>query len=92
MDAVPGRINDSISFIQRPGIFYGQCSELCGVGHGFMPIVVEALPIPNFMAWAEQQPVTVEAEHISRAVAWAKEHDSSFAKKPRPKAEEEEDY
>lgn len=54
IDAVPGRINDSISFIQRPGIFYGQCSELCGVGHGFMPIVVEALNVPNFIAWAQQ--------------------------------------
>jgi heme/copper-type cytochrome/quinol oxidase subunit 2 len=54
IDAVPGRINDSISFIQRPGIFYGQCSELCGVGHAFMPIVVEALDVPNFIAWAEQ--------------------------------------
>ena len=54
IDAVPGRINDSISFIKRPGIFYGQCSELCGVGHGFMPIVVEALAVPNFIAWAQQ--------------------------------------
>lgn len=54
IDAVPGRINDSISFIQRPGVFYGQCSELCGVGHGFMPIVVEALDVPNFIAWAQQ--------------------------------------
>lgn len=54
IDAVPGRINDSLSFLQRPGIFYGQCSELCGVGHGFMPIVVEALDVPNFIAWAKK--------------------------------------
>lgn len=54
IDAVPGRINDSISFIKRPGVFYGQCSELCGVGHGFMPIVVEALDVPNFIAWAQK--------------------------------------
>lgn len=54
IDAVPGRINDSISFIQRPGLFYGQCSELCGVGHAFMPIVVEALDVPNFIAWAQK--------------------------------------
>ena len=51
IDAVPGRLNDSLSFIQRPGIFYGQCSELCGVGHGFMPIVVEALDVENFVCW-----------------------------------------
>lgn len=43
VDAVPGRLNDTITLIRRPGVFYGQCSELCGVGHGFMPIVVEAL-------------------------------------------------
>ena len=55
IDAVPGRINDSLSFIQRPGIFYGQCSELCGVGHGFMPIVVEAVAVPNFITWAQQR-------------------------------------
>jgi heme/copper-type cytochrome/quinol oxidase subunit 2 len=54
IDAVPGRINDSFSFIERPGVFYGQCSELCGVGHGFMPIVVEALDVANFMAWAQK--------------------------------------
>lgn len=53
IDAVPGRINDSFSFIQRPGVFYGQCSELCGVGHGFMPIVVEAVSVPSFITWAE---------------------------------------
>lgn len=42
VDAVPGRLNDAVTLIRRPGVFYGQCSELCGVGHGFMPIVVEA--------------------------------------------------
>jgi cytochrome c oxidase subunit 2 len=51
IDAVPGRLNDSLTYIQRPGVFYGQCSELCGVGHGFMPIVVEALDIENFAHW-----------------------------------------
>lgn len=43
MDAVPGRLNSVLSFITKPGVFYGQCSELCGVGHGFMPICVEAV-------------------------------------------------
>lgn len=42
VDAVPGRLNDSVTIIRRPGVFYGQCSELCGVGHAFMPIVVES--------------------------------------------------
>jgi cytochrome c oxidase subunit 2 len=42
IDAVPGRLNQVITFIIRPGVYYGQCSELCGVSHGFMPIVVVA--------------------------------------------------
>jgi cytochrome c oxidase subunit 2 len=38
VDAVPGRLNQMLTFIKRPGDFYGQCSEICGVNHGFMPI------------------------------------------------------
>jgi len=49
IDAVPGRLNQFISFIYLSGIFYGQCSELCGVAHGFMPIVVWALPNQYFI-------------------------------------------
>jgi heme/copper-type cytochrome/quinol oxidase subunit 2 len=40
VDAVPNRINTGIIYLQRTGIFYGQCSEICGVNHGFMPIKV----------------------------------------------------
>jgi len=40
MDAVPGRLNQVYTYLLRPGIFYGQCSELCGVNHGFMPIKI----------------------------------------------------
>jgi cytochrome c oxidase subunit 2 len=43
IDAVPGRINHICLFIKRAGIFYGQCSEICGVNHGFMPIKVESI-------------------------------------------------
>ncbi|GAX81757.1 hypothetical protein CEUSTIGMA_g9185.t1 [Chlamydomonas eustigma] len=43
MDAVPGRLNQVWLTINRPGVFYGQCSELCGANHSFMPIVVEAI-------------------------------------------------
>jgi cytochrome c oxidase subunit 2 len=50
-DAVPGRLNQASLFIQRQGIFYGQCSELCGVNHGFMPIVVEAVSPDDFLSW-----------------------------------------
>jgi cytochrome c oxidase subunit II len=55
LDAVPGRINEKTLFVEKPGVYYGQCSELCGVRHGYMPIVVEALPRPQFNAWVMSQ-------------------------------------
>jgi len=50
-DAVPGRLNQTSIFIQREGVFYGQCSEICGVNHGFMPIVVEAVSLSDYVSW-----------------------------------------
>ncbi|HVR91373.1 MAG TPA: cytochrome c oxidase subunit II [Novosphingobium sp.] len=55
LDAVPGRINEKVLFIKEPGVYYGQCSELCGARHGYMPIVVEALPRDKFNAWVMTQ-------------------------------------
>ena len=49
IDAVPHRINTGLVYLQRTGIFYGQCSEICGVNHGFMPIVIQSLTIDEFM-------------------------------------------
>nr|YP_010327053.1 cytochrome c oxidase subunit II [Earias clorana]UNP54327.1 cytochrome c oxidase subunit 2 [Earias clorana] len=51
VDANPGRLNQTNFFINRPGIFYGQCSEICGANHSFMPIVVESISIKNFINW-----------------------------------------
>jgi cytochrome c oxidase subunit 2 len=51
LDACPGRLNEASLFVQREGVFYGQCSEICGVNHGFMPISVEALPIDKYVFW-----------------------------------------
>ncbi len=51
VDAVPGRINQTTLFIKREGVYYGQCSELCGAHHGFMPICVEAVPLDEFKRW-----------------------------------------
>jgi cytochrome c oxidase subunit II len=51
LDAVPGRINEKVLFVKEPGVYYGQCSELCGARHGYMPIVVEALDRPHYNAW-----------------------------------------
>jgi heme/copper-type cytochrome/quinol oxidase subunit 2 len=48
-DAVPGRLNEIGLHILGKGTFYGQCSELCGTNHGFMPIVIETLPIEEYL-------------------------------------------
>ncbi|WP_408591050.1 cytochrome c oxidase subunit II [Novosphingobium sp.] len=61
LDAVPGRINEKVLFVKEAGVYYGQCSELCGVRHGYMPIVIEALPRPKFEAWVKAQGGTVGA-------------------------------
>nr|YP_001293869.1 cytochrome c oxidase subunit II [Sprattus sprattus]QHN51688.1 cytochrome c oxidase subunit II [Sprattus sprattus]BAF64182.1 cytochrome c oxidase subunit II [Sprattus sprattus] len=52
MDAVPGRLNQTAFIVSRPGVFYGQCSEICGANHSFMPIVVEAVPLVHFENWS----------------------------------------
>nr|AGN71501.1 cytochrome c oxidase subunit II [Rhinoderma darwinii] len=51
-DAIPGRLNQTSFLVSRPGVFYGQCSEICGANHSFMPIVVESLPIKEFLSWS----------------------------------------
>nr|YP_010472525.1 cytochrome c oxidase subunit II [Harpalus griseus]UVG42149.1 cytochrome c oxidase subunit 2 [Harpalus griseus] len=51
IDATPGRLNQSNFFMNRSGLFYGQCSEICGTNHSFMPIVIESIPMFNFINW-----------------------------------------
>nr|YP_002242155.1 cytochrome c oxidase subunit II [Damon diadema]ACI02269.1 cytochrome c oxidase subunit II [Damon diadema] len=51
MDAVPGRLNQSFTSVTRSGLLYGQCSEICGANHSFMPIVIEAIPLKPFIKW-----------------------------------------
>jgi cytochrome c oxidase subunit 2 len=53
VDAVPGRLNQLWLKIDEPGTYYGQCSELCGANHAFMPITVEVLPPDQFDSWAK---------------------------------------
>nr|YP_010956812.1 cytochrome c oxidase subunit II [Prionotus evolans]WMY89931.1 cytochrome c oxidase subunit II [Prionotus evolans] len=54
MDAVPGRLNQTAFIATRSGVYYGQCSEICGANHSFMPIVVEAIPLQRFEDWSAQ--------------------------------------
>jgi cytochrome c oxidase subunit 2 len=51
MDAVPGRINETWFKVDRPGVYFGQCSELCGTKHGFMPIAIEVVSKERFAEW-----------------------------------------
>nr|QXM16872.1 cytochrome c oxidase subunit 2 [Neoneuromus maculatus] len=51
IDATPGRLNQTSFFINRPGLFYGQCSEICGANHSFMPIVIESVSSNAFINW-----------------------------------------
>ncbi|HYC01953.1 MAG TPA: cytochrome c oxidase subunit II [Azospirillaceae bacterium] len=54
-DGIPGRLNESWMRIEREGVYYGQCSEICGTGHAYMPMVIEAVPREQFAAWVNQR-------------------------------------
>lgn len=54
-DAYPGRLNQVSVFINREGVFYGQCSEICGILHSSMPIVIESVSLEKFLTWLEEQ-------------------------------------
>ena len=70
MDAIPGRLNETYFNIKEPGMYYGQCSELCGVGHGFMPISIKAVTEDEFASWVE----TAKEE-------FARDNNNNYAKK-----------
>ena len=73
VDAVPGRLNERMLVIDEPGVYYGQCSELCGPRHAFMPIAVEALPPAEFAAWVRAQGGTMPGEDAEAAAPAAAE-------------------
>lgn len=55
VDSCPGRLNQIFLFLKRDGVFYGQCSEICGVNHGFMPIVVKGVSLEKYIVWISQR-------------------------------------
>ena len=69
IDAVPGKINERLLFIEKPGVYYGQCSELCGARHGYMPIALEAVSRPVFNAWLKANGGTVASSKDAKAGA-----------------------
>ena len=72
-DAIPGFINESWTSVDEPGTYRGQCTELCGKDHGFMPIVVIAMNEPDYNAWVEKQKAAVAAEAGSVNKQWTTE-------------------
>jgi len=71
-DAVPGFINEAWTEIMEPGIYRGQCAELCGKDHGFMPIVLKVLPKAEYKTWAQNQRQSMAHEQAEVERLWAR--------------------
>lgn len=69
MDAIPGRLNETYFYINEPGMYYGQCSELCGSGHGFMPITVKAVTDEEFASWLASAKEEFASNHEDKNLA-----------------------
>ena len=79
IDAVPGRLNETWVRVEREGVYYGQCSELCGVDHAFMPIAVEVVSKEAFAAWMEAEQTASADEDAATRVALASSETHSGA-------------
>ena len=69
IDATPGRLNETWVKVDRPGVYFGQCSELCGARHGYMPIAVEVVPEATFNAWVASKGGTPKGAEPSTEAA-----------------------
>jgi cytochrome c oxidase subunit 2 len=67
MDANPGQLNETWAKVDRPGVYFGQCSELCGARHGYMPIAIEAVSPAKFAAWVAAKGGTMPGAHPAAA-------------------------
>ena len=72
-DAIPGFVNDMWTLIEKPGIYRGQCAELCGTGHGFMPIKVVAMEAADYGKWLSTEKQKVAAAAASTGKEWSKD-------------------
>jgi cytochrome c oxidase subunit 2 len=71
-DAVPGRINETWFKAERTGTFYGQCSELCGIKHAFMPITVNVVTEEEYAKWLEKAKIEFAKEDIKKDIQMVK--------------------
>jgi cytochrome c oxidase subunit 2 len=67
IDAIPGRLNETWFRAEKTGMYYGQCSELCGTRHAFMPINVKVVTKEEFQAWTEQQQAAASNDNVKVA-------------------------
>ncbi|MEY3620279.1 MAG: hypothetical protein RLZZ391_645 [Bacteroidota bacterium] len=72
-DAIPGFLRETWVKIEKPGTYRGQCKELCGKGHGFMPVVVDAVSEKEFKAWAQDQKTKLAAANAGADKQWTKD-------------------
>jgi len=72
-DAIPGFIRETWVRIEEPGTYRGQCAELCGKGHGFMPVVVKALPEAEYLAWRDAKKAELAQSAAGAERAWSKD-------------------
>jgi cytochrome c oxidase subunit 2 len=72
-DAIPGFLRETWVKIEKPGTYRGQCKELCGKGHGFMPVVVDAVSEKEFKAWAQDQKTKLAAANAGADKQWSKD-------------------
>jgi len=72
-DAIPGFLRETWVKIEKPGIYRGQCAELCGKDHGFMPVVVHAVPEPEYLAWLDEKKAEAKAAAGGADRTWSSE-------------------
>jgi cytochrome c oxidase subunit II len=87
LDAVPGKLNETSFTIEKPGIYFGQCSELCGARHAYMPITVEAVSPAEFAQWVKSKGGTMPAEVAAAAAAKAAQNTAAPAAETNAAAE-----
>lgn len=72
-DAIPGMVNEAWTEIEEPGIYRGQCTELCGKDHGFMPVVIEAVSPEEYRAWVDSQKAEIAATENAAERTWTRD-------------------
>jgi cytochrome c oxidase subunit II len=87
LDAVPGKLNETSFTIDKPGLYFGQCSELCGARHAYMPIAVEAVSQAEFAQWVKSKGGTMPKEVAAAAAAEAAQNAAEPAAESNAAAE-----